>query len=186
MKFIDALIAGGALTLTAGSLTVAGAADFGPANPFYAPSALPFHAPPFDKIKDEDYQPAIEAGVAQSLAEIGRIADDSAPPTFDNTFVAMEKSGRLLDRAYAAFNGVSQSNTNPTLQNAKTALAPERAPTDARIRALSASGGAASGAVCARAVTAIRNSATRRRSSGLLPSAAVNCSSSGPSRSPNE
>ena len=127
MKFTDVLIAGGALTLAAGSLTVAGAADFGPSNPFFAPSTLPFHAPPFDKIKDEDYQPAIEAGMAQSLAEVGRIADDPAPPTFDNTFVAMEKGGQLLDRAYAAFNGVSQSNTNPTLQNAKTALAPERA-----------------------------------------------------------
>ena len=127
MKLIDVLIAGGALTLTAGWLTAAAAADFGPANPFYAPSTLPFHAPPFDKIKDEDYQPAIEAGMAQHLIEIGRIADNSAPPTFDNTFVAMEKSGLLLNRAYAAFNGVSQSNTNPTLQNAKTALAPERA-----------------------------------------------------------
>jgi peptidyl-dipeptidase Dcp len=127
MKLIDVLIAGGALTLTAGSLTVAGAADFGPANPFYAPSTLPFHAPPFDKIKDEDYQPAIEAGMAQNLIEIGRIADNSAQPTFDNTFVAVERSGLLLNRAYAAFNGVSQANTNPTLQSAKKVLAPERA-----------------------------------------------------------
>jgi peptidyl-dipeptidase Dcp len=124
MKLIDALIAGATLALTLGS---AAAAEFGPANPFYAPSTLPFHAPPFDKIKDEDYQPAIEAGMAQSLAEIGRIAENSAPPTFDNTFVAMEKSGQLLDRASYAFNGVSESNTNPTLQNAKTALAPQRA-----------------------------------------------------------
>ena len=127
MRLIDVLIAGGIFTLTAGWLTVADAADFGPANPFYAPSTLPFHAPPFDKIKDDDYQPAIEAGMAQNLAEIGRIADASAPPTFDNTFVALEKSGLLLNRAYAAFNGVSQANTNPILQSAKTALAPERA-----------------------------------------------------------
>lgn len=124
MKLIDALIGGGALALTLGSAT---AADFGPANSFYTPSTLPFHAPPFDRIKDEDYQPAIEAGMAQGLVEIGRIADNSAPPTFDNTFVAMEKSGQLLNRAYHAFNGVSQSNTNPTLQNAKTALAPQLA-----------------------------------------------------------
>ena len=127
MKLIDVLIVGGVFTLTAGWLSVADAADFGPANPFYAPSTLPFHAPPFDKIKDEDYQPAIEAGMAQNLAEIGRIADESAAPTFDNTFVAMEKSGLLLNRAYSAFNGVSQANTNPVLQRAKTALAPERA-----------------------------------------------------------
>jgi peptidyl-dipeptidase Dcp len=127
MKLMETLVAGGALALTAGSLTAAGAADFGPANPFYAPSTLAFRAPPFDKIKDDDYQPAIEAGMAQNLVEIGRIANNAAPPTFDNTFVPMEKSGQLLNRAYAAFNGVSQANTNPALQNAKTALAPKRA-----------------------------------------------------------
>ncbi len=64
---------------------------FGPDNPFYAPSTLPFHAPPFDKIKDGDYQPAIEAGMAEQRREIRAIADNPAPPTFENTFVAMEK-----------------------------------------------------------------------------------------------
>src|SRR6266568_8575256 len=66
-------------------------APFGPANPFYAPSSLPFHAPPFDKIKDGDYQPAIEAGMRQQRAEMQAIAGDPAPPTFENTIVAMEK-----------------------------------------------------------------------------------------------
>jgi peptidyl-dipeptidase Dcp len=128
LKHVNALIAAGSITLATSSLPPgAGAADFGPANPFYTPSTLPFHAPPFDRIKDEDYRPAIEAGMAQQLAEIERIADDSAPPTFANTFVAMEKSGRLLNRASAAFRGVSEANTNPTLQKAKTALAPKRA-----------------------------------------------------------
>src|SRR5258707_6806479 len=102
------------------------AADFGPGNPFYAASTLPFSAPPFDKIKDEDYQPAIEAGMAQELAEINRIANNSAAPTFENTLVAMERSGRLLARASAAFSGVSQAHTKPGLQQAKTALAPRR------------------------------------------------------------
>jgi peptidyl-dipeptidase Dcp len=100
-------------------------ADFGPSNPFYAASTLPFGAPPFDKIKDADYQPAIEAGMAQELAEIDKIADNPAAPTFENTLVAMERSGRLLARASAAFNGVNQANTNPVLQKAKTALAPQ-------------------------------------------------------------
>ena len=103
----------------------AGAADFGPNNPFYAPSTLPFGAPPFDKIKDEDYQPAIEAGMAQQLAEINRIADNPAQPTFENTYVAMERTGRLLERAAAAFDAVSQANINPVLQSAKSALAPQ-------------------------------------------------------------
>ena len=112
----------------AGSKTTAPhTANFGPSNPFYAPSTLPFQAPPFDKIKDHDYQPAIEAGMAQELAEMQRIADNPAPPTFENTLVAMEKSGRLLDRALAAFRAVSQADTNPTLQDAKAALAPELA-----------------------------------------------------------
>ena len=127
MKLFEALIIGGAFALTVGPSIAAVAADFGPANPFYAPSTLAFQAPPFDKIKDEHYQPAIEAGMAQNLIEVGRIADNPDPPTFENTFVAMEKAGRLLNRAYATFNGVSQANTNPTLQNAKTALAPKLA-----------------------------------------------------------
>ena len=62
---------------------------------------LPFHAPPFDKIKDEDYQPAIEAGMAEQLAEMQAIADNPATPTFENTLVAMEKTGQLLQRAMA-------------------------------------------------------------------------------------
>jgi peptidyl-dipeptidase Dcp len=105
----------------------ADSAVFGPSNPFYAASTLPFGAPPFDKIKDGDYQPAIEAGMAQQLAEIDKIANNPAPPTFENTLVAMERSGRLLARASAAFNGVSEANTNPVLQHAKTALAPQMA-----------------------------------------------------------
>jgi peptidyl-dipeptidase Dcp len=126
MKHLNALLLAGTTALTAGlPPSGASAADFGPSNPFYAPSALPFRAPPFDRIKDDDYQPAIEAGMAEQLAEIQRIADNSAAPTFDNTFVALERSGRLLDRALAAFRGVSEANTNPTLQSAKTALAPK-------------------------------------------------------------
>src|ERR1700731_576003 len=128
MKHVNALVAAGTLALTTGSApSRAGAAEFGPANPFYSASTLPFHAPPFDRIKDEDYQPAIEAGMAQQLAEIERIANNAAPPTLANTFIAMEKTGRLLARAQLAFSGVSNANTNPTLQSAKTALAPKTA-----------------------------------------------------------
>jgi peptidyl-dipeptidase Dcp len=122
------------IALAAGAALSAGAAwadeakaQFGPSNPFYAPSTLPFQAPPFDKIKDEDYRPAIEAGMAQQLAEIQAIANDPEPPTFANTFLPLERSGRLLDRSLHAFNGVTGANTNPTLQAAKSALAPELA-----------------------------------------------------------
>jgi peptidyl-dipeptidase Dcp len=102
-------------------------AHFGPSNPFYAPSTLPFHAPPFDAIKDADYQPAIEAGMAERLSEIQTIADNPAPPTFENTLVAMEKTGQLFRRATSAFGAVSGANTNPALQKVRTEEAPKLA-----------------------------------------------------------
>ncbi|MGA7224887.1 MAG: peptidyl-dipeptidase Dcp [Candidatus Acidiferrales bacterium] len=112
-----------------GSLSVASATDtkFGPSNPFYEPSTLPFHAPPFDKIKDEDYQPAIEAGMAQEIVEIQAIADNPAPPTFENTLVAMEKTGQLLKRASAAFGAASEANTDPVLLKVRAEEAPKLA-----------------------------------------------------------
>ncbi|HEX4029921.1 MAG TPA: M3 family metallopeptidase [Terracidiphilus sp.] len=102
-------------------------ADFSPSNPFYAPSTLPFQAPPFDKIKDSDYQPAIDAGLAQQLKETDAIANNPAPPTFDNTLVGLEKSGQLLDRAMYAFNCVTGANTDDTLQKVQAYEAPRLA-----------------------------------------------------------
>ena len=128
LKPMTALITSGALALgSANTPAVSADAKFGPSNPFYAPSTLPFHAPPFDKIKDEDYQPAIEAGMAEELSEIQAIADNPAPPTFENTLVAMEKTGRLLQRARAAFGAVTGANTNPLLQKVRTEEAPKQA-----------------------------------------------------------
>jgi peptidyl-dipeptidase Dcp len=123
---MTALITSGALALGSAN-TPAADAKFGPSSPFYAPSTLPFLAPPFDKIKDEDYQPAIEAGMAEELSEIQAIADNPAPPTFENTLVAMEKTGRLLQRARAAFDAVTGANTNPLLQKVRTEEAPKQA-----------------------------------------------------------
>ena len=102
-------------------------AGFGPGNPFYAPSALPFQAPPFDRIHDSDYQPAIEEGMAEELKEMRAIADNPAAPTFENTFVAMEKTGALFQRAYAAFNAVTGANTNPVLEKIQQEEAPKLA-----------------------------------------------------------
>jgi peptidyl-dipeptidase Dcp len=97
------------------------------ATPFDAPSTLPFHAPPFDRIKDSDYPPAFEEGMRQQLAEVRRIADDPAPPTFENTIVALEKTGQMLARVNAAFNGVTGANTNDALQKIQTDVAPKLA-----------------------------------------------------------
>ena len=111
--------------LTAVAMLVAASPAVAAPNPFAAPSTLPFEAPPFDKIQDTDYQPAIEEGMAASLAEIRKIADNPAPPTFDNTIVALERQGQMLARAQLAFGQVTQANTNPILQKAQAALAPK-------------------------------------------------------------
>ena len=126
LKSMTVLVTAGALALGSNVLP-AQTANFGPSNPFFAPSTLPFQAPPFDKIKDEDYEPAIEAGMAQQLAEMQAIAENPAAPTFGNTFVAMEKSGLLLDRAMAAFSAVTGANTYPLLQKTRATLAPKLA-----------------------------------------------------------
>ena len=102
-------------------------AKFGPSNPFYQASTLPFHAPPFDKIKDSDYQPAIDAGMAQQIEEMRKIADNPAPPTFENTIVAMEKTAELFNRAYAVFNAVTGANTSPELEKVQEIEAPKLA-----------------------------------------------------------
>jgi peptidyl-dipeptidase Dcp len=128
LKLMTTIITTGAIALGAMNAP-ATAADtkFGPSNPFYAPSTLPFHAPPFDKIKDEDYQPAIEAGMAEELSEIQAIADNPAAPTFENTLVAMEKTGQLFQRAMWAFSAVTGANTDDVLQKVQAEEAPKLA-----------------------------------------------------------
>ncbi len=96
-------------------------------NPFANPSTLPFQAPPFDRIKDSDYQGAIEEGMRRHLAEIEKIANDPAPASFDNTLVAMQKSGAMLTRTLHAFDAVTSANTNDTLQKVQEIEAPRLA-----------------------------------------------------------
>lgn len=97
------------------------------AGPFDAPSPLPFQAPRFDRIKDGDFQPAIEEGMRRELVEIRRIADNPAPPTFDNTIAAMERAGRMLNRAQLVFNALTQANTDDALQAVERTEAPKLA-----------------------------------------------------------
>ena len=103
-------------TTLATDASAKGGAALPASNPFAAASTLPFQAPPFDKIKDSDYQPAIEAGMREQIAEIEKIANNKAAPTFDNTIVAMEKSGQLLNRVGMVFGAVTSANTDPVLQ----------------------------------------------------------------------
>jgi len=104
-----------------------GAGLLSQSNPFAAQSALPFQAPPFDRIKDSDYQPAIEAGMKEQIGEVEGIANQSAPATFDNTIVPMERSGGLLTRVSKAFNAVTGANTDSTLQRVQEHEAPKLA-----------------------------------------------------------
>ncbi len=96
-------------------------------NPFLKASTLPFQTADFTKIKDTDFKPAITEGMKRQLAEIQEIADNKAVPTFENTFVAIEKSGQLLRRVSGVFGLLNSANTNPTLQGVSEAVAPELA-----------------------------------------------------------
>lgn len=104
-----------------------GASETPRGNPLLAASSLPFQAPPFDRIRDTDYQPAIEEGMRQHLAQIRAIADNPEPPTFANTIEAMERAGALVTRALPVFFAMASAHTNPTLQAAEEALAPQLA-----------------------------------------------------------
>jgi len=99
-------------------------------NPFYAESKLPFQAADFNNIKNGDYKPAIEAGMKQQLLEIDKIANNPDAPTFENTFVPLEKSGQLLRRVSGVFNLVTGANTNPELQQLQEEEAPKLAATN--------------------------------------------------------
>jgi peptidyl-dipeptidase Dcp len=96
-------------------------------NPFFRASTLLYQAPPFDRIKESDYTPALEEGMKRQLAEIEAIANNPEPPTFANTLEAMERSGELLTRAAKVFFNLAQSNTSETMQKIKAEEAPKLA-----------------------------------------------------------
>jgi len=96
-------------------------------NPLLTASPLPYQLPPFELIKDEHFLPAFEQGMAENLREIDAIATNTAAPTFNNTIVAMERSGVLLDRAGIAFGILTGALTNPALEKFDGELSPQRA-----------------------------------------------------------
>jgi peptidyl-dipeptidase Dcp len=100
-----------------------------PENPLFTESTLPFHFPRFDQIKDSDYAPAFERGMADQLKEIDAIASNPDKPTFDNTIVAMERSGRLLGRVEAIFDNLKDANTDDVINSVDTEMSPKRAAT---------------------------------------------------------
>ncbi|EGM69310.1 M3 family metallopeptidase [Shewanella sp. HN-41] len=96
-------------------------------NPLFQASTLQYQAPDFSVIKDEHFQPALEQGIKEHYQEILTIANNPAAPTFDNTIVAMEKSGALLTRASSVFYNLAGSNSNPALRKIQGEMAPQMA-----------------------------------------------------------
>jgi peptidyl-dipeptidase Dcp len=97
------------------------------ANPLLSESALPFHMPPFDKIRNEDFAPAYEKGMAEELKQMQKIATNPEKATFENTIVAMERAGILLGRVDRIFSNLAACNTNPELQKIEKEMAPKLA-----------------------------------------------------------
>src|SRR4029453_9487832 len=94
-------------------------------NPLLTESSLPYHIPPFDKIKDQHFAPAIEEGMREELKEVEVVANNPEKPTFDNTIVALERTGRLLDRPERTFENLNACNTNPEMQKIEKEMAPK-------------------------------------------------------------
>ncbi|QIS41900.1 M3 family metallopeptidase [Clavibacter capsici] len=105
-----------------------------PPNPFLEPSTLPYGMPPFAEIREEHFRPAFEAGIAEHLAEVTAIAEQTEPPTFENTLVALERAGRTLDRVSHVFFTLSSANSSPFTRDLDAEIAPELAAHEDAIR----------------------------------------------------
>ena len=93
-------------------------------NPLLSASTLYMQYPPFDAIADDHYKPALEAGMEEQLAEILAIASNPEAPTFENTIVALERSGATLARASRVFYYLASAHTNDTIEQVRAELAP--------------------------------------------------------------
>ena len=126
-KFAGVAAAGLALTIAIGGAPTTAAQEEMADNPFFAESPLPHQLPPFDRIDDAHYAPAFERGMADQIAEIEAIAGASEPPTFENTIVALERSGQLLNRVAATFFALSSADTNDAINAIRNEMAPRLA-----------------------------------------------------------
>ena len=122
------LLAGAALAaVAAGCGGNANESDMTTDNPFLSESALPYGLPPFDRIEDAHYRPAFEQGMEEHLAEVEALAGSSDAPTFENTIVALERSGRLLDRVARTFFSLASADTNDEINAIRAEMAPKLA-----------------------------------------------------------
>lgn len=93
-------------------------------NPLLVKSSLPFGAPDFSKIQESDYLPAFEAGIKEQRANIQKIISNKKKPTFQNTILAYENSGRLLDRVSNVFFGLTSAHKTPGIAEAQKKVMP--------------------------------------------------------------
>src|SRR5712691_4484584 len=123
------IVAGvGLVALVAAAATQAHSTEANVQNPLLAPWTGPYGGvPAFDKVQVDQLKPALETSMAEALAEIDRIANDPAPPTFDNTIVALEGTGRTLDRVSNIFGVYSSTMSTPDFQKVEEEMAPRLA-----------------------------------------------------------
>ena len=93
-------------------------------NPFYSVYNTPFGVPPFDLIQTEHYLPAVIKGIAEQQAEIDAIVNNQAAPDFENTILAYDKSGKLLEKVSSVFGSLNGANTNPAMQAVARQMSP--------------------------------------------------------------
>ena len=93
-------------------------------NPLLTKSSLPFGAPDFSKIQESDYLPAFEAGIKEQRANIQKIISNKKKPTFQNTILAYENSGMLLDRVSNVFFGLTSAHKTPGIAEAQKKVMP--------------------------------------------------------------
>ncbi|RTZ11421.1 M3 family peptidase [Flavobacterium sp. GSP27] len=93
-------------------------------NPFFQAYDTPFNVPPFDKIKNEHFKPAILEGISTHQAEVNAVANNTQPATFENTILAMENAGELLSNVNTVFSNLNSANTNKEIQNIAKEMAP--------------------------------------------------------------
>jgi peptidyl-dipeptidase Dcp len=94
-------------------------------NPFSHPSGLPYQMPPFDRISNADYRPGFEEGMRQQRAEVRRIVDNPLPADFENTIIALERSGLMLNRVSSVFFNLNASNSDPEMEAIDSEIAPK-------------------------------------------------------------
>ena len=123
-----------ALLATGAAQTAASAPEAKVQSPMLAPWTGPYGGiPPFDKVKVDQFEPALEGGMAEALAEIDKVANDPAPPTFENTIVGLERAGRALDRVSNIFGVFSSTMSTPDFQKVEETMAPRLAAFSDRI-----------------------------------------------------